>query len=57
MEYNDIKEEILSLELEITQIQKEKNEAVKKQRFTIAAILFEREKQLRETLEELRQKL
>ena len=57
MEYNDIKEEILSLKLEIIQIQKEKNKAVKKQRFTIAAILFEREKQLRATLEELRQKL
>lgn len=57
MEYNDIKEEILSLKLEIIQIQKEKNEAVEKQRFNIAAILFEREKQLRETLEEVRQKL
>ena len=57
MEYNDIKEEILSLKLEIIQIQKEKKEAVEKQRFNIAAILFEREKQLRETLEEVRQKL
>ena len=56
MEYNDIKEEILSLKLEIIQIQKEKKEAVEKQRFNIAAILFEREKQLRETLEEVRPK-